>query len=315
MSAGSQGPILLCYDGSPSSATAIEVAGRLLARREALICHAWIGLSQAMLHTDLARVPQALRGAAEELDEADREAAERVAAEGAQLARAAGFEARSLPVREERKTWRTLLAAAKRHRVSVVVAGAHGLSGIGRALLGSVSNALVHHSTRPMLVVPATAVGEAHDGPLLLCYDGSDPAKRAIEAAAELCVQRHALVLNFWESWAAEAPALAGASKTVHGMAVELDEIANEQSTEEMAAGVELARRAGFEAEGLAERATGPPWMAVLDTAAQHACAGVVVGSRGLTGLSAALGSVSNGVVHHSRRPVLIVPPTSAGVD
>jgi nucleotide-binding universal stress UspA family protein len=307
--ARANGPVLLCYDGSPSSATAIAVAGRLLAAREALVCHTWVGLSTAMLHTNPFDLPQGLREPAEEVDEADREAAERVAAEGAQRARAAGFNAQPLSVREERKTWRALLAEADRHQVLALVVGAHGLSGIGRALLGSVSTALVHHSERPVLVVPATAMDQGHDGPLLLCYDGSDPAKQAIETAGRLCAGRHAVVLHFWQSRVAEAPGLAGISKSVQGMAAELDEIAAEQSAERAATGVELAKRAGFEAEGLSERATGPAWMAVLDAAAQHACAGVVVGSRGLTGVSAALGSISNGVVHHSRRPVLVVPP------
>jgi nucleotide-binding universal stress UspA family protein len=306
---GADGPVLFCYDGSESSATAIAAAGQLLAVREVFVCHAWTGLSRALLHSNPGGLPEALRGPAEQLDEADREAAERVAADGVRLARTAGFDAQPLPVREERKTWRTLLAEAERHRAAVVVAGAHGLSGIGRALLGSVSTALVHHSTRPVLVVPGTAADEAHAGPLLLSYDGSEPAKHAIEIAARLSVRRSALVLNFWESWVAEAPALAAVSRSVHGMAAELDEIADEQSAECTAAGVELARLAGFEAYGLSARASGPAWMAVLDAAAEHDCAGVVVGSRGLTGLSAALGSVSNGVVHHSRRPVLVVPP------
>jgi nucleotide-binding universal stress UspA family protein len=117
------------------------------------------------------------------------------------------------------------------------------------------------------------------------------------------------LVLHFWESWVAEAPALAGVSATVQGVAAELDEVADEQSADRTVEGVQLAEQAGFDAEGLSERATGPAWKAVLDIADQHGCAAVVVGSRGLTGLSAALGSVSNGVVHHSRRPVLVVPP------
>ena len=189
------------------------------------------------------------------------------------------------------------------------MAGAHGRSGIGRAVLGSVSTALVHHSERPLLVVPTAAGADAPGGPLLLSYDSSEPARRAIEIAAGLFVRRDALVLHLWESWVAGAPALAGVSRSVHGMAVELDEIAAEQSAERTAAGVELARLAGFEAEGLSVCAGGPVWRSVLDAAAEHDCAGVVVGLRGLTGISAALGSVSNGVVHHSRRPVLVVPP------
>jgi nucleotide-binding universal stress UspA family protein len=302
-------PILLAYDRSESSAVAIDTAGRLLAEREALVCHVWSGLSRAMLHADPDELPRQLRTAAAELDEADQQAAERIAADGAQLALAAGFQAQPAPVREQRKVWRTLLAEAERRTASVIVAGAHGVSGLERALLGSVSTVLLHHSTVPVLVVRQTAAEEPGSGPLLLCYDGSEPAKHAIAATSSLFARRHALLLHTWESWVAETPALAGASKTVHGMAAELDEIADDQSTDLMNKGLELAREYGFAAEGLSERATGPIWKAILDAADEHDCAAIIVGSRGLTGISAALGSVSNGVVHHSRRPVLVVPP------
>jgi nucleotide-binding universal stress UspA family protein len=144
--------------------------------------------------------------------------------------------------------------------------------------------------------------------PVLLAYDGSDNARRAIAVAGELLGPRHALVLHLWESWVAEAPALAGASASVHGVAAELDAIADEQSEGHTAEGVELAAQAGFDAEGLSERASGPIWKSVLDAAETHDCTAIVVGSRGLTGISRVLGSVSNGVVHHSRRPVLVVP-------
>ncbi len=279
----SNGPVLLAYDGSESSAIAIAVAGRLLPGRHALVCHAWTGVSQTK--------------------------GEKTAAAGVRLAEDAGFSAKPLPVREERKAWRTLLQAAEDHQASLIVAGAHGMSGIGRALLGSVSTGLVHHSHVPVLVVPATTRDEGTDGPLLLCYDGSDSAKHAIEIAGELFDPRPALVFHFWESWVAEAPALASLSRTVEGMAAELDEIGEDLSSKVAGDGVELADQAGFDATGLSERAVGPGWMAVRDAANQHECAAIVIGSRGLTGVSAALGSVSNGCVHNSRRPVLVVPP------
>ena len=178
------GPVFLCYDGSAASAAALAAAGRLFAGREALVCHAWVGLSDA----------------------ADRAAAEQVAAEGVRIAVTAGFRARPLPVREQRKAWRTLLAEADRARASVIVAGAHGRSGLARTILGSVSSALVHHSARPTLVVPGAPPAEPPDGALLLCYDGSASAKHALEAAAELCAPRDGLVFHFWESWVARAP-------------------------------------------------------------------------------------------------------------
>jgi nucleotide-binding universal stress UspA family protein len=305
----SPGRVLLAYDGSPSSATAIAVAGRLLPECPALVCHVWHGLSRAMFHSSSSELPGALRDAAEELDEADRQDAVKTSSEGVRLAHAAGFDAQPLIVRQGRKTWRTLLEAVDEHDASVIVAGAHGMSGLARAVLGSVSNGLVNHSRVPVLVVPETVTDQRADGPLLLCFDGSEPAKRAIVEASRLFRERSALVLHFWEPWAAEAPALAGASKTVHGMAVELDEIADRQSGDQTADGVALAEQSGFEAAGLSERAGGPPWRKVLDIADEHSAPAIVLGSRGLTGISASLGSVSHGVVHQSRRPVLVVPP------
>ena len=59
-----------------------------------------------------------------------------------------------------------------------------------------------------------------------------------------------ALVLHVWESWVAHAPALAGASGSVMGMAAELDEFADEQSTDISARGAVTATLAGFEAKG-----------------------------------------------------------------
>ena len=203
---GGKGPVVLGYDGSESSATAIAVAGRLLPGRQALVCHVWTG------------VP-----------EVDRREAENTAAAGVRLAEAAGFDAQPLPVREARNTWRALLQATEDHRASLVVAGAHGASGTRRALLGSVSTGLVHHSRVPVLVVSATARNEDANGPVLLCYDGSDAARHAIGTAGELLDPQPALVFHFWDSWVAEAPALAALSRTVEGMAAELDQMAHDQ--------------------------------------------------------------------------------------
>lgn len=303
------GPVLLAYDGSPSSATAIAVAGRLLRGRDAVVCHAWSGTSQAVFRTPPSGLPGVLADAATELDQYDREEGEKITAGGLELARSAGFDAEPFAQRRATKTWRAILRAADESDASIVVAGAHGLSGVGRAILGSVSTGLVHHSTIPVLVVPGAATEESLSGPPLFCYDGSDASKRAIERAADLLSAPRALVGHFWESWVAEAPALAGVSGTVRGMATELDDIADEQSARYTADGLGVAKRSGLEATGISEHATGPTWSAILEAAADHDCSSIVVGSRGVTGFSAALGSVSSGVVHHSRRPVLVVPP------
>lgn len=48
-----------------------------------------------------------------------------------------------------------IVQAAERLRVDAIVLGAHGRSGVVRALMGSVSQGVVRHSRRPVLVVPA----------------------------------------------------------------------------------------------------------------------------------------------------------------
>ena len=309
--ASSDHPVLLCYDGSDAAATAIAVAARLLSGRAALVCHAWTGLSRAIFRADAGELPGALRETAEELDALDREAAERLTAAGVRQAADAGFRAEALAMRERHKTWRTLLEAADQHDADVVVTGAHGLSGPGRLILGSVSTAVLNHSERPVLVVPGAAP-RSEGGPLVLCYDGSESAARAIRAAGTLCSPRAAVVVNLWESWVTEAPVLAGVARPVNAMTEELDEIATGLSESTSADGVRLAADAGFDAQPVSACSAGSLWRSLLDVADQHGAEALVLGARGLTGLSRVLGSVSNGVVHHSKRPVLVVPEPSA---
>ena len=160
----------------------------------------------------------------------------------------------------------------------------------------------------PVLVVPRAAVSRNDGGPLVLCFDGSESARRAIHAAGALCSPRPTIVVNLWESWVTAAPVLAGVARPVNAMTEELDEIAADLSQSTAADGERLAAEAGFEALSVSARSTGSVWRGLLDVADEHDAGALVLGARGLTGLSRALGSVSNGVVHHSRRPVLVVP-------
>jgi nucleotide-binding universal stress UspA family protein len=147
------------------------------------------------------------------------------------------------------------------------------------------------------------------DGPLLLCYDGSDAAAHAIEHAGALFAGRHALVVTVWQPTAPLGGlAWSGATESMDTF-VEADRRAAELGGRVADAGVVIAREAGLAAEPAAVEATGPVWRTILDIADRHDAATIVMGSRGLTGVrSMLLGSVSSAVVHHAARPALVIP-------
>ena len=146
------------------------------------------------------------------------------------------------------------------------------------------------------------------DTPLLLCYDGSEPAKHAIERAADLLGTRHAVVLTVWQPTAVLGSfAWAGATESMLNY-VELDRAAAELGARIVSEGARVAEEAGMHAEPLAVEATGPVWKTILEVAESHGVSTIVIGSRGLTGLrSMLLGSVSTAVVHHADRPTLVI--------
>jgi nucleotide-binding universal stress UspA family protein len=146
------------------------------------------------------------------------------------------------------------------------------------------------------------------DGPLLLCFDGSDDARRAIKRAGALFAGRHALVVTVWQPIAdlddfAWTGAIAGQVNIVElnrGVAADGERVADE--------GVRVALAAGLKAEPFAVEATGSVWSMIVEIADRYDAAAIVMGSRGLTGVrSMLLGSVSSAVVHHADRPTLII--------
>ncbi len=50
----------------------------------------------------------------------------------------------------------TIVAAAEAEAVDVIVVGSHGRGRLGRLILGSTSERVVEHGTRPVVIVPAS---------------------------------------------------------------------------------------------------------------------------------------------------------------
>jgi nucleotide-binding universal stress UspA family protein len=95
-----------------------------------------------------------LRVAVDRLHEASHQTAQARASEGAQLAREAGLAAEGRSVATEGSNWSALIRIADEEDALAVVVGSRGLSGLKQMLLGSTSSGLLHHSARPVVVVP-----------------------------------------------------------------------------------------------------------------------------------------------------------------
>ncbi len=119
-----------------------------------------------------------------------------------------------------------------------------------------------------------------NDANVLICYDGSDSAKLAIDAAAEILGPRRAVVLDVGppltaaESLAVMAPVAPGAA---------FEDLNEDDARQRAQVGADRARRAGFDAEARAGLAA-PTWQGIVDVADEIDAAVIVLGSRGLNG-------------------------------
>ena len=84
----------------------------------------------------------------------------------------------------------TLIDLTKQARMIVV--GSSGKGALSRALLGSVSTALIHHAHCPVAILHAEVSPEHRDGPVVVGVDLSPASERAIALAFEEASRRHA---------------------------------------------------------------------------------------------------------------------------
>ena len=142
------------------------------------------------------------------------------------------------------------------------------------------------------------------EAPILIGYDGSDDARRAVDQAAALFRNRRAVVLDVGP---VITPAESLATLVPGPYAFEQYNGAEAAST--AAEGVRYARGAGLTAKARTEVGA-PTWEGVVEVADEIDAAVIVMGSRGLNGARELFeGSLSHQVAQHAGRPVLIVPP------
>ena len=142
-----------------------------------------------------------------------------------------------------------------------------------------------------------------NDRPLLICYDGSEGAGRAIDVAGTLFHGHSAVVLDIVGLTPEES--LAAVSPVVP----DFEELNIPEGQARARQGVVRAQEAGLVAEPRADFDV-PTWDGVVRAADELDAELIVLGSRGLSGVQEFLkGSVSHEVAEHAGRPVLIVPP------
>ncbi len=110
------GPVLFCYDASDGSLRTLPDESELDAREEAT--------------------------------------ARRAAAGGVEIAERHGWVATARVERAEEAVWQTVVWVAEEIDAPLIVCGPRGRNAAKRALLGSVAEAVLHHSHRPTLIAP-----------------------------------------------------------------------------------------------------------------------------------------------------------------
>jgi nucleotide-binding universal stress UspA family protein len=148
-------PVIVAYDGSSHARAAIERAAELLRPRDAVVVCAWRPLEVAAAAASIATPKSVALAGARGLDAKEQRRAERLAAEGATRADAAGLTAEPRSIVFDGPAWRAIVDCASSFDAVAVVTGSRGRSTALTALLGSTAVGVLQHAGRPVLVVTA----------------------------------------------------------------------------------------------------------------------------------------------------------------
>jgi nucleotide-binding universal stress UspA family protein len=199
------------------------------------------------------------------------------------------------------------------NQVDLIVMTTHGRGGLARAWLGSVADALLRHSSVPVLLVRATedtAIASLPEGPprMLVALDGSRLAEEVLEPA-----------VNLGRSLGAEYTLL----RVINPLGVMGDlslvfaprmgrAVASQRETEAKTYLDGIAR--WFRDRGLEVKTkvidSEQPAETILDEAERHGFGFIAMATHGRSGLSRLLmGSVASRVLHGTSVPLLLCRP------
>ncbi len=152
-------------------------------------------------------------------------------------------------------------------------------------------------------------------GPVLIGFDGSASARRAVECTARLLPEATAVVANVWHPYGRRTPGgLPGPIEHMVSEGAHKEDAASADQSEDLARqGAELAGSLGLVAEPRSVSSDRNPGPALMQLADELAAEVIVIGPRGLSTIAAALrDGTSRHLALHSRVPVLVVPAEPA---
>ena len=228
--------------------------------------------------------------------------------------RVVGFAQRTLPT--DGLTIETvILHGAAAHEIvdeavrvgaDVVVVGSHGRGALGGLLLGSVSAEVIDHAPCPVLIVRRATLGR-----IVLALDGSTAAGQALDIVLHWPIFRALpVVVASVVSLPEEVRGLSAPDfqdqldtsmvRLRSGLRAHAEALVAEAVSRLGAVGIPATSRVIEDA----------PEVGILRVAEETEADLIVVGTRGLTGLTRLrLGSTSRHVLHRANTSVLVVPP------
>lgn len=149
--------LLIAYDGSPNAKAAVASAAELFPGAEATLLYARQYMEGFAAHLEGHPALEKLG----ELDAATLDASELIAVQGAELARGLGLVADPRVSSTMATASEVIVEAADELESDLIVLGSRGRRGLAATLLGSTSAEVLHHATRPTLVIPSDEIALA----------------------------------------------------------------------------------------------------------------------------------------------------------
>lgn len=189
-----------------------------------------------------------------------------------------------------------LLEAA--HHSALLVVGSRGRGGFARLLLGSTSTQCATHSSAPVAVIPITAEIVPITS-IVVAFDGSANSTDALQWAVTFASPGTTIdCVSVWDT----TPLAVGSEQFFFP---EAHDLARERFD---ALALDAAARCGRDDIEVRNHFVEGTPRAVLSERTKHAGL-VVMGARGHGAIgSALLGSVSTWMLHHTNRPMVVVP-------